>query len=304
MSFIVLILLSTFTYHYGKVINQYTKLDSVKYSLSIPSNNFSLSQEKSNNKLEYSPVVALHAGLSITKNDITLGASFVDPLSKEDKEKGIKRSKYFDFTLKKAKDHFIYEAYYQHYSGYQLNATNYDEDSLFDIENINFGIDVKYFLKKDFKAENTIGHFAITRTNDWSTFLSIGLQQNSLLSKDNLVPLSLESEFPEYKDLKGFYRETLYAQYGYAGQYLYNEYYLQPLVAVGMNLSTINYKGNDLKTITKTGPSISIQFNFGKKFTSALLGFEVSNIMVSDKQNDKSIDSRKTEALIYYNYFF
>lgn len=304
MSLLVLILLSTLTYHYGKDVNKYTQLDSVKYSLSIPTNSYELLHEKTGNKLKYEPVVGVHAGLSLTKNNFTLGASFVDPLSKDDRDKGIERSNYFDISFKKAKDLFIYELYYQHYSGFKLNADNYNDNKLFDIESINYGIDIKYFLNKDFKVENTIGHFALDRQNNWSSFLSFGLQQNTLLSKDPLVPTSLESDFEEYKGLKGFYRESIYAQYGYAGQYLYKDYYIQPLIGIGLNLSTINYKGNDLKTATKTGPSFTVLFNIGKKFKSALLGFEVSNINNSDKQNDTSFNSSKTEGLVYYNYFF
>jgi hypothetical protein len=304
MSLIVLILLSSLTTFYGEDLNKYPKLNSIEYSLSIPTNTIKIEDEKTKKSIEYSPFVSAQAGLKVSKFGYSLGISFVDPLNKKEIDKGVERSKYFDIRFNKAFDSQIWQIYYQHYSGFKLNSEDISQTNLLGIETINYGVHLNYFLDKNYDPKNGTGHYTPNKKSTWSTLIGIGLSQNSLQSNQTLIPKSLETTLSEYKGLKGIRKNILSIEYGITGQYVYNKYFIQSLVAMGINIGKVHYSGSNLKDTTKSGPSSILNLNLGKEFKNSILGLSITNYNISDKQNDQVFSSTNTQVLAYYKIFF
>lgn len=304
MSIIILILLATTTTFYGDRFNKHTKLDAIKYSLSTPNNSIKIEDESTSKSIEYIPQVGTHAGVALTKYEYTLALSFLDPLNKKQIEDGEKRSKYFDVNFNKTFEKYSWDLYYQHYSGFKLKNEDIATTQLLSIETINYGIHVNYYLSDEFDAKKSTGHSSLNKKTSWSTLIGLGLSQNFLQSNQTLIPTELETSFSEYKGLKGIRKNSLSLEYGVAGQYVHNKFYLQGQIAVGANIGKIHYDGSNLKDTTKSGPSSLINFNFGYEFKNSLLGLALSSYSVSDEQNDQFISTSKSEALFYYNFIF
>ena len=102
MSLLFLFLFSGVTLFYGDDLNKYPKLDAVEYTLSTPGNSIRIEDEIFKKEIEYVPDVGTHAGFALSKDGYSVGVSFIDPLNKNEINRGKKRSKYFDIRLKKA----------------------------------------------------------------------------------------------------------------------------------------------------------------------------------------------------------
>ena len=87
--------ISSFT----KLNEKYTNLDSIQYSTGTPTLTYIIKDGNSSaNKISYTPVVNSQAGLTVTKDSYSIGASFEDPAQNKD-TKNFGRSHFFDLQL-------------------------------------------------------------------------------------------------------------------------------------------------------------------------------------------------------------
>lgn len=306
MTVLAFTLLIFLTNSYGDKFNKESlKLDSVQYSMDATSLSYEFENKKENSGLELVPVTNIQAGISITKNNYSIGFSFEDP-SQSDDIKELGRSRAFDAQFSSTYRRHYIEAYYQRYSGLGVQIGTESKPINYDYESLNYGVLVKHFFNEEYDPYNSLMHFSHEKFESSSWVLGFALERNLIKNNNGILPTEFNNLYSEYIDVRQLRQTAIGANFGYTRLHRFSEnYYLNYLLAFGPNLINAEYIGGDIENTQKTGLASNLSIDFGYSFKKSLFGLSLNTTRSNLEASEfTSISYSRTKVQIYYNYFF
>ena len=302
MALIFFIAFSTVTAIFGNKITPPKSVRAISYKISLPNNEIKFKNDTSGEELVYSPNTTASGGFTLELNQYNIGASFKQAISEDEKKRGKELSRYNDYFVRGSYKEGIFHLFYNEYSGYKLG--NIESNDLLDINSKQYGISYQYFLKDNFNLKKHYGFYSLKKKSDYSFYLLGAYSKFNLSSKNSLIPSEEESNFEEYKNLKGFEQDSLSLIWGATGQYVHSFYFIQASFGIGLNIAQSRYVGLESNNDLKSGLSNHIQTNFGHEFKTSILGFELNAIQISETKDENTFSSTIFDVHLYYKYFF
>lgn len=283
-------------------------IKSYRAALENPSIKYTLKADDSNSEnLSYEPNITGFTALSFQTEMLSIGVSVQSP-NKDPEVSQLDKSEVFDLQFIGIFKELLWELYYQNYQGlYFKEGSSLDLNSLDSrADSYNYGFSLKYFSNKDFRPTKSLGSFSKKKQSGWSTLHGITANKSRLKASHNsvLVPLKYHNDFTDIKTLKAIDINAIGYSYGITGMYLYKNFYVSGLFALGIAAQEQKFRGIEDSDRFKTASNTSLMFDIGGDFGARSIGitarFQTMDIAIKESKFSQS----RLITSFYYQYTF
>lgn len=255
--------------------------------------------------LKYTPHVGAFTGVSVGTKLASLSIAFQN---EDEKDTDVEESDLFDIQLSSVYQNFLWNIYYQNYSGLYLTE---DEDIDQDIENnfkkansFAYGLGVKYFTKEGYSARNSLGSYTKNKITDWSWLVGTYYNRNRLYSSDSLIPSEYQDDYNQISTLTAIESINYGVDFGITGMLTLGQFYASSLFSFGANFQQQYYDGIDTSTRDHTTHSVNVALDIGHDWKNAALGVSADLQAITAPVKDVEFTQSRSLVNIYYKYFF
>lgn len=321
--FLIFIALATTLGIYGDDIKPHAKtiqVESMNFSYGNPSLNYSFESHEKNGKseqLEYAPEVNSYAGIEVTANGLSLGLTITDGQTHSDKDDPDYRpaSKVFDIQLLGVRQKYIWNAFYQNYSGFYLENASHNVQNAFTSNNIGqkdsfalsserAGAGVLFATDDSVNLEYLLGSTSKLKETGNTWVYGLNINTGRIKSNGTIIPEYLNSSFKDMVNIEAIESQTINLEGGWLGQKVWGNYYLNGMFTMSMGKQNQRLMNGNTITRQEATSGSTLTFDTGYRFDDSSLGFAFFTVSQTAVVEVVDMRSSRMTTQFYYRYYF